>query len=124
MKNHVGRGVIVVLSDFLTHGDLKRPFNLLFSHGLELFAVQILGPTEYDPEVAGDLRFVDCETRATLDVSSTAELISLYHEYRTAYERNLALLCRQRSGRFLSISASEDLSYVLFDLLLRRGWIR
>ena len=32
----------VLLSDFLTFGDLDRPLNMLFSAGLEVFAVQIL----------------------------------------------------------------------------------
>ena len=41
LKHHVGRGVAVLLSDFLTFGDLRRAFNLLFSGGLEIFGIQI-----------------------------------------------------------------------------------
>ena len=48
----------------------------------------------------------------------------LLQERRIAYERNLAALCRQRSGRFLSISSSDPIEWVLFDLLRRKGWIR
>ena len=43
---------------------------------------------------------------------------------RAALEEELALLCRQRSGRFLSISSRDPLEWVLFDLLRRKGWIR
>lgn len=124
LKQHRGRGIAVVLSDFLTMGNLQRPFNLLFSAGLEVFAVQILSPIELDPELAGDLRFIDSETQQTLDVSSAGELLGIYHEHRLALEQSLSLLCRQRSGHFLSVSSKDALEWILFDLLRRRGWVQ
>ena len=124
LKRHRGRGVAVVLSDFLTFGDLGRPMNRLYSAGLETFAVQILGPTEADPDVTGDLRFVDSETGDTLDISSAGDLLGLYHEHREALQSELQTICRRRSGRFLSIRSRDPLEWVLFDLLRRRGWVR
>lgn len=123
LRQHSGRGVAVVLSDFLTDGDLRRAFNLLHSSGLEVFAVQILGPGEIDPDVAGDLRLVDCETLGNLDVSSAADLLAIYQEYRAAHTAQLLALCQQRAGKFLSISAAEPLERVLFDVMRRKGWI-
>ncbi len=124
LKRHRGRGAVVLLSDFLTLRDMTRSFNLLHSAGLEIFALQILSPTELDPELTGDLRFVDSETQQTLDVSSVGELLGLYHEHREALSNHLAALCRKRQGRFLTVSAEEDIKSVLFDRLLRRGWVR
>jgi len=124
LRRHRGRGVAVLLSDFLTFGDLERPMNLLFSAGLEVFAVQILAPSEINPEITGDLRFVDSETGHTLDISSAGDLLGLYHEHRQALQESLAALCRQRSGRFVSISSAEPTENVLFDRLRRKGWLR
>jgi uncharacterized protein (DUF58 family) len=123
LKRHRGRGIVVLLSDFLTLGDLHRPLNLLFSSGLEIFAIQILSPVELYPEVTGDLRFVDSETGETLDISSAGELLGIYHEHRLALEEELSLSCRQRAGRFLSINSADPLESVLFDLLRRKGWV-
>jgi uncharacterized protein (DUF58 family) len=123
LKHHSGRGVIAVISDFLTSGDMKRAFNLLHNAGLEIFALQVLGPGEIDPELQGDLRLVDCETTLTLDLTSSADLLALYQEYRAAHERELALLCQQRNGHFLSTNAAEPLDALLFDRLRRMGWI-
>lgn len=124
LRRHRGRGIAVLLSDFLTFGDLHRPLNMLFSSGLEVFAMQVLSPTELNPEVTGDIRFVDCETGETLDISSAGGLLSIYHEHRAALAEDLATMCRQRSGRFLSIGSQDSLDWVLFDLLRRRGWVR
>ena len=123
LRGHTGRGVAIVLSDFLTSGDLKRAFNLLHNAGLEPWALQILGPSEIAPEVAGDFRLVDSETAGTLDISNAGDLLALYHEYRTAHEAQLAMLCQQRSGRFLTTSAAEPFERVCFETLRKKGWV-
>jgi uncharacterized protein (DUF58 family) len=124
LRMHRGRGIAIVLSDFLTTGDVSRSFNRLNSAGLEIFAIQILGPNEIEPDVTGDVRLVDSETGRTLDVSSARDLLELYHEHRLTLQSNLALQCRSRNGRFESVSSAETLEVILFERLLRRGWIR
>jgi uncharacterized protein (DUF58 family) len=124
LRRHRGRGIAIVLSDFLTFGDLGRPFNLLYSAGLEVFGVQILSPAERDPELTGDLRFVDSETDMSLDISNVGELISIYQDRRRALERELDEHCRRRRGRFVSISSADPIDWLLFDLFRRKGWLR
>jgi hypothetical protein len=123
LQRHVGRGVAVVLSDFLTFGDLQGTFNRLFSVGLEPFAVQILGPTELNPELAGDVRLLDSESGEQLDVSSVASLIDIYHECLDDLRHELRALCRSRSGRFMRIASDAPLDWVLFDQMRRKGWL-
>jgi hypothetical protein len=124
LKFHRGRGLVVVLSDFMTFGDLGRCFNRLFSSGLEINAVQLLSPTELYPEVTGDMRFVDCECDEVLDVSSVGELLELYHQYRIGFEERLRELCTHRSGRFISANAAASIDTILFDDLVRKGWLQ
>ena len=124
LKHHRGRGVAVLLSDFLTFGDLDRPLNLLFSAGLEVFAMQILGPAELNPEVAGDLRFIDSETNHTLDITSAGDLLGIYQEHLAGLQASLSQACRQRSGKYLCINTTTPLETILFDVLRRSGWAR
>jgi len=124
LNRHSGRGIVILLSDFLTFGDLSRPFNLLFSRGLEIFTIQILAPEEIDPDVTGDARFIDSETAQKLDVTAASDLLSIYEEHRIAYERGIENLCSRRNGHFLSLSSAMPLKNMLFDQLMRKGWIR
>ena len=92
-----------LLSDFLTGGDLRRAFNLLHSSGLEIFAVQILGPSEIEPELTGDLRFVDCETLGAsrhLQRRRSARALPGIPHSRT--RRSSARSASSASGKFLS----------------------
>lgn len=124
LRFHRGRGIVVILSDFLTLGDLTRPLNLLYSSGLEVWGLQILSESEIQPNVQGDLRFVDSETGETLDITNAAELLDVYHDQRMWLQETLDTMCRRRNGRFTSISAATPLNNVLMDQLCRLGWVR
>ncbi len=122
MARHRGRGLVVVLSDFLTEGDLKRSLNLLAAAGLEPACLQLLGPTEIDPDVTGDLRLVDCENAGVLDVSAAGDLLTLYQDHRLRYQQQLAQWCSARSGRFLPLSSADEPRNVI-GMLRRAGWL-
>ncbi|MHC4079505.1 MAG: DUF58 domain-containing protein [Planctomycetota bacterium] len=124
LKTHRGRGVLIVLSDFLTRRNLASVFNQAHGRGLEIFGLQILGPSELNPEWNSDLRLVDSETAQTLDITDTEDLLAIYHEHRLAFQRHLQSLCQRRNGRFLPLDSSLHLADMLFDVLRRRGWVR
>lgn len=123
LRFHRGRGVAILISDFLTFGDLNRPLNMLYSSGLEVWGLQILGESEINPNVTGDLRFVDCETQQTLDITNASELLKVYHDQRLWMQQTLDTMCRSRQGRFLSVGSGVSLQSLLFDHLCRQGWI-
>jgi hypothetical protein len=85
--------------------------------------MQVLSESEINPNVQGDLRFVDSETQQTLDITNASELLSVYHDRRHWLQENLNSMCRSRQGRFLSVSSGATLQTILFDQLCRQGWI-
>jgi uncharacterized protein (DUF58 family) len=123
LRLHKGRGAALLISDFLTPGDLRRTFNQLHGAGLEILALHLHGPSDAAPPVDGDLRLVDSETGDTLDVSSSPALMDAYHDHRAGFLRGIEQGARRRGGNFLSLDAAEDLDHQLFDTLRRRGWL-
>lgn len=123
LRFHRGRGIAIIISDFLTLGDLTRSLNLLYSSGLEVWGLQVLGESEINPNVQGDLRFVDSETGETLDITNAAELLNVYHDQRLWLMESLDAMCRRRNGRFLSVSSALSVTEILFDQLCRQGWV-
>jgi uncharacterized protein (DUF58 family) len=124
LRQHKGRGIVILLSDFLTFGDLAPAFNSLFRSGLEIHGVQILSELELSPELSGDIRLLDSETGETLDITGAAELYGLYHEHLNWQEQKLTSECQKRSGRFIRVSSSTSVETILFDTWRRKGWLR
>ena len=116
--------MIVLLSDFLTAGDLRRAFNRLHSAGLEILALQLLSAAELRPEVDADLRLVDAETEEFVDVSSAETLLDLYQDHLEGMQDELRQLCAGRGGRFATLDADIPFERLLFDDLRRVGWLR
>ena len=124
LRWHTGRGIVVVLSDFLTGGDIRRGMNLLHSAGLEPLVIQILSPWELAPELAGDLRLADSETGAVLDISASGALMEIYKEQRERLTESVGTLACERGGRF-HVTASDQPPMPLFAETFRKlGWIR
>ena len=124
LRQHRGRGIVFLLSDFLTLGDLNPALNSLFSAGLEIHGIQILSEPELHPELTGDIRLLDSETGETLDISGAAELFGIYQDQLAWQEVELAADCQKRCGRFLRVSTSMPIESILFDTFRRKGWIR
>ena len=124
LKFHKGKGVALLLSDFMTFGNLRRTMNSLFNTGLEICALQILAPSELSPELYSDSRFIDSETSNKLDITSGSDILEIYHEHKNRFIRELEELVRNRSGRFLSISSESKLNYIIFEQLLKEGCIK
>ena len=76
-----------------------------------------------NPNVQGDLRFVDSETQETLDITNASELLNVYNDQRLWLQSQLDTMCRSRQGRFLSASSGSSIQSILFDQLCRQGWI-
>jgi uncharacterized protein (DUF58 family) len=123
LARHTGRGTALVLSDFLGDGDFKAAFNRLNGAGLELLAVQILAPLELDPQLMGDLRLVDSESGAALDVSAAGDALALYHDHRLRWTATLDAWCSGRGGRFLQCSSEDAADSLLFDRMRKLGWL-
>ena len=124
LMRHRGKGVAVLISDFMTFGNVERALNRLHAAGLVPYCIQVLSPAELDPEVDEDVRMVDAETGQELDVSAMKDLMGLYHAERQALEDRLAVGCRQRGGRFAVVSTAASAEKVVIEEFVRKGWVR
>ena len=89
-----GRGVIVLVSDLLDPG-AERALRDLAGTGSEVIVLHVLAPDELAPTLDGDLRLVDAESGATVDV--TLDLAA--RERYTERVRGLAEPSSPRSPR-------------------------
>lgn len=109
-------GAAIVLSDFLDPAGYEPGLNALVGRGFQISCVQILAPEELDPTTYGDLRLIDSESGAEMEVTFGRYRLKSYQQTVANYVQRLREYCAGRGIRFFSVSSATDLG----DLLLRQ----
>lgn len=109
------RGLVFLLSDFFDPAGYDEALRLMRFHQFETHAVQIMDPTERDPQLRGDLRLLDAEGAAPLDISSDDALLRHYKTGIEAFLKSLETFCARQQITY--VQASADVPFE--DLVLR-----
>lgn len=122
-----GKGVMVILSDFMFKEGYEKGLRYLSGGGYDTFALQVLSPAEVDPGkhgLAGDLRLIDIEDEDHAEVTMSAALLKRYKENLDAYCGQLREFCVRRGIMHLTIDTGMDLDALLLDYLRKRGLLK
>jgi uncharacterized protein (DUF58 family) len=112
-------GVAVVISDFLAP-DYQAGLKALMQRRFDVTAIQVLAPEEMTPDLAGDLRLVDCETGETREISVTRSLLRGYQGRLAAFQDEFRRFCLRYRLNALDLTAADSFE----DLALRALWRR
>jgi uncharacterized protein (DUF58 family) len=112
-----GRGVAVVLSDFLDRAGFADGLRFLAARGLDAVAVQVLSPEEVEPTVTGDLRLTDAEDGSAAEVTVTADLLDRYRRALAAFRARLAAECRRPGISFIPATSDTPFDRLVLGLL-------
>jgi uncharacterized protein (DUF58 family) len=114
-----GRGVVVLISDLLDPA-ADRVIRELASTRSELIVLHVLSPEELDPPLEGDLRLVDSETGASIDVTADLATIDAYRDRLAAWKASFADLAAKRQATYVDLSTEVPLNELIFAELRRR----
>lgn len=109
------RGLVYLLSDFFDPAGFEEALRLLRFHQFETHAVQILDPAERDSQLRGDLRLLDAEGGAPLEVTADAALLRGYRKELGNFLAALETFCA-RHGIGYALASTET---AFEDLVLR-----
>ncbi len=119
-----GRGVVIVMSDFLDKGGYEEGFRYLLARNLDIYAVQILDAEEIEPTFAGDLKLTDAEDGDEAEVTISAPLLKRYRETLDAFRGGLATFCNRRGMSYLFTSTQVPFEKLVLNYLRSRGLLR
>ncbi len=122
--HHTGRGVVIVISDFLDKGGYVDGMRYLLSRNLDLYAIQVLSPEEIDPTLAGDLKLRDVEDDDLAEVTISKPLLAKYKANLTAYCTELKNYCTQRGITYLFTNTRVPFDILVMSYLRQRGLLR
>jgi len=129
-KMRVGKGVFVLISDFLVPQGYERGLrSLAAAGGYDTFAVQVLSPGELDPSIesdrglSGDVRLSDVESGRTAEVTITPALLRTYRDRLHQYIDDLHTFCAARGMTHVLAPSDTDHDALVFDTLRRTGML-
>jgi uncharacterized protein (DUF58 family) len=114
-----GRGVLVLVSDLLDPG-AERALRDLAATGSDVIVLHVLAPDELAPSLEGDLRLVDAETGATVDVTLDLAARERYAEGVEAWRTGLAAIAAKRRIAYVPLTSDVPLADLVFAELRRR----
>ncbi len=121
---NTGRGIVVLISDLMDKGGYESALRLLVGQQMDVFILHLLSPEEMDPELAGDLKLVDCEDEDEAEISVSNAVIRRYKETLAGFVDQAKRFCAQRDMVYI-LSRSDQTADVLVGQYLReRGLVR
>jgi uncharacterized protein (DUF58 family) len=122
-----GKGVMVIISDFLLREGYEKGLRYVASRGFDTFCLQVLSPEELDPAAAGltgDLRLTDLETEGTAEVTVNGPLLQQYRDTLRTWCDGLHDYCVRRDMMHMTIDTSTSLTVLLLEYFRQRGLLR
>jgi uncharacterized protein (DUF58 family) len=119
-----GRGVAVVLSDFLDKGGYADGLRFLAARNLDTYAIQVLSPEEVDPPFTGDLKLTDVEDGDEAELTISAPLLKRYRETLAAFRAGLNSYCNKRGLAYLFTTTQVPFEKLVLGYLRARGLVR
>ncbi len=119
-----GKGIVVVLSDFLDKGGYEEALRYLIARQMDIYVIQILSQEEIEPEIIGDLRLVDAEDRDVAEITVNGPLLKRYKQNLAAYRAALHDFCTRRGVNCLFTSNQVPFDRLVLTYLRQRGLVR
>ena len=121
---HKGKGVCVVISDFLDKGGYADGLRYLLSRDMDLYVIQVLAPDEIDPPLTGDLKLIDVEDEDVAEVTISQLLLKKYKAMLTAYCNDLKNYCTRRGITYVLANTRVPFDTLVLAYLRQRGLLR
>jgi uncharacterized protein (DUF58 family) len=121
---HSGKGVVVVISDFLDKNGYEDALRYLLARNMDIYVIHVLSREEVDPELVGDLRLVDVEDDEVTEITMSAPLLKRYKDNLNAFVGGLKDWCTKRGIMYIFTTNQYPFDRLILNYLRERGLVR
>jgi uncharacterized protein (DUF58 family) len=121
---HAGKGVVVVISDFLDKKGYQEALRYLLARNMDIYVVHILSQEEVNPELVGDLRLVDAEDGEAAEITISAPLLKRYKDTLNAFVGGLKEWCTSRGITYIFTTNQNPFDKLILNYLRERGLVK
>ena len=111
-----GRGISIIVSDFLNNEglkDLEDSLKYLAYKKQEIILVQVLSDEELNPQYNSEVTFIDSETGENIKISLNKSLIEEYKKTLKNYNKTIEDIAKKYNGKFISVNSSMPIEEII-----------
>jgi uncharacterized protein (DUF58 family) len=113
-------GPLLLISDLMDEG-WREGLRALAARGFDISVLHLLAPAEVDPQISGDLKLLDVETEAAVEITADYDLLLQYRQALALWQAELSDFCGARGIHYVPVITSLPFEDLLFSLLRQRG---
>jgi uncharacterized protein (DUF58 family) len=121
---HAGKGVVVVISDFLDKRGYQDALRYLLARNMDIYVIHVLSREEVEPELVGDLRLVDAEDDDIAEITVSAPLLKRYKDNLNAFVGGLKEWCTRRGITYIFTTNQNPFDKLVLNYLRERGLVK
>ena len=115
-------GLVVLISDGMDP-DVTQAIRAIGGRGHELYFLQILSDVELDPDLEGDLRLLDAEGLAKVEITANSFALKAYRENLKRHNDGIRDAVLRMGGRYALVNSSASVESIIRDVVKREGWV-
>jgi uncharacterized protein (DUF58 family) len=119
-----GKGIVVLISDLMDKHGYESALRYLASRQMDVYVIHVLSPEEFEPDIQGDLRLVDCEDGDVAEVTVTGPLLKRYRQTLASFIESARDFCSRRGMTYLLARSETSVEELLTGYLATRGLVR
>ena len=119
-----GKGIVVLITDLMDKTGYEQALRYLLAQDFDIYLIHLLSVEEFEPEVQGDLRLIDCEDEDVAEVTVTAPLLKRYKRTLSAFIEQARDFCNRRGILYFPARNDVDIDKLISGYLRQRGLVR
>jgi len=118
------RGVAVLISDLFDPDRFERGLNVLKYQKYELYVVHLIDQKEASPDLLGDYRLEDMETRQVRQVTISEQTLKKYRAAFDEYLGDIERFCKQRGIGYIRTFTSFPFEDLILKVFRSGGFLK
>ena len=116
-------GPLILISDLMDDG-WREGVARLAERRYEITLLHILSPQELEPELEGDLKLIDSESSADIEITADFDLLARYRARVKDWQADWAQFCAARAINYAPIETSLPFEELVLSFLQRHGILK
>lgn len=117
-------GLAILISDLFSPTGFEAGLQALQARGYEASLIHLLTPAEVDPPLVGDLKLVDVETGAQVEVSLDSPTKNRYRRHLQEWQADIGRFCATRQIHYIPVTTDLAWEKLIFQALRNRDIVR